>query len=118
MATKAAECIVAFDQEATDPLVYVPYFYSRIFDLHWVMYGCVATEARPMNLRGVGGKPGKVFGVWWLAKREKAGEGGSYIAGGFLEGGTPELNKQVEAAVANKTLWERGMSLRLAAGES
>ncbi|KAK9843571.1 hypothetical protein WJX84_001392 [Apatococcus fuscideae] len=60
---------------------YLPYFYSRIFDLHWEFYGSL--EGSTVFF---GDKKAKKFGTYWV----KDGK----VVGVFLEGGSPE---EVEA---------------------
>ncbi|KAA3486753.1 monodehydroascorbate reductase, seedling isozyme-like [Gossypium australe] len=65
---------------------YLPYFYSRIFELSWQFYGDNVGESlyfrdnNPLS-------PKPKFGSYWI----KDGK----VVGAFLEGGTPEENKAI-----------------------
>eukprot|EP00245_Coleochaete_scutata_P002817 TRINITY_DN1395_c0_g2_i1.p1 TRINITY_DN1395_c0_g2~~TRINITY_DN1395_c0_g2_i1.p1 ORF type:complete len:432 (-),score=71.50 TRINITY_DN1395_c0_g2_i1:562-1857(-) len=64
---------------------YLPYFYSRAFELSWVFYGDNVGDTVFFGDATV--KAGAKFGTYWV----KDGN----IVGAFLEGGTPEENAAV-----------------------
>lgn len=59
------------------PYDYLPYFYSRIYDLGWVFYG-----EQKGDTVFFGDKSAKKFGTYWVD--------GDTVVGGFLEGGSGE----------------------------
>lgn len=65
---------------------YLPFFYSRAFDLSWQFYGdnvgdtVLFGDSDPAS-------PKPKFGSYWI----KDGK----VVGAFLEGGTPEENKAI-----------------------
>lgn len=65
------------DPAATKPYDYLPFFYSRIFDLSWKYYG--TADGEPVFFKGDGKKIGSV----WVDKEGK-------VTGAFLESGSPE----------------------------
>ncbi len=65
---------------------YLPYFYSRSFDLSWQFYGDNVGEAVTWGREAVQPSPSK-FGTYWI----KDGK----VVGAFLEGGSPEENKAI-----------------------
>lgn len=68
---------------------YLPYFYSRSFDLSWQFYGDNIGETVAFGDRSIESKPTK-FGGYWV----KDGK----LIGAFLEGGTPEENSAIAKA--------------------
>ncbi|KAK4281626.1 hypothetical protein QN277_013095 [Acacia crassicarpa] len=80
-AIKAAE-----ERKTTEEYDYLPYFYSRSFDLAWQFYGdnvgdtVLFGDNNPES-------PKPNFGTYWV----KDGK----VVGAFLEGGTPEDNKAI-----------------------
>lgn len=75
-AAEAGESISEYD--------YLPYFYSRSFDLSWQFYGDNVGET--VFFGDTEGKPAK-FGTYWV----KEGK----LIGAFLEGGSPDENKAI-----------------------
>jgi monodehydroascorbate reductase (NADH) len=67
-----------------DEYDYLPFFYSRSFDLSWQFYGDNVGEAVIWG-REDAGAPGSKFGAYWV----KDGK----VVGAFLEGGSAEENK-------------------------
>jgi monodehydroascorbate reductase (NADH) len=65
---------------------YLPYFYSRAFELSWQFYGDNVGEGITWGREGASAAKSK-FGTYWV----KDGK----IMGAFLEGGTPEENKMM-----------------------
>jgi len=65
---------------------YLPYFYSRAFELSWQFYGDNVGEGITWGREGACAAKSK-FGTYWV----KDGK----IMGAFLEGGTPEENKMM-----------------------
>lgn len=65
---------------------YLPYFYSRSFDLSWQFYGdnvgesVIFGDSSPTS-------PSHKFGAYWVA--------GGKVVGAFLESGSPEENKAI-----------------------
>lgn len=62
---------------------YLPYFYSRIFDLSWVFYG-----RNKGNIVHFGDFNSRKFGAFWVQ--------GGHVVGCFLEGGSPDENSMVQ----------------------
>ncbi|XP_022985194.1 monodehydroascorbate reductase, seedling isozyme-like isoform X2 [Cucurbita maxima] len=86
-AMKAVEGIMA-KGKVVEEYDYVPYFYSRVFDLSWRFYGDNVGDATVVfGNRNPGAKKPK-FGCYWI----KDGR----IMGGFLEGGSDEENKAIQ----------------------
>lgn len=86
-AEQAVKAIFASEQGKTvDEYDYLPYFYSRSFDLSWQFYGdnvgdtVIFGDSNPSSA-----KP--KFGSYWI----KDGK----VVGAFLESGTPEENKAI-----------------------
>lgn len=71
---------------------YLPYFYSRSFNLSWQFYGDNVGDVTVWGLEGLEdkSKPIDKFGAYWV----KDGK----VFGAFLENGTPEENKALAAA--------------------
>jgi monodehydroascorbate reductase (NADH) len=65
---------------------YLPYFYSRSFDLSWQFYGDNVGEAVTWGREAAQLSSSK-FGTYWI----KDGK----VVGAFLEGGSPEENKAI-----------------------
>lgn len=83
----AMQAIFASEQgKSIDEYDYLPYFYSRSFDLSWQFYGDnVGESALFGDNNPTSAKP--KFGSYWV----KDGK----VVGVFLEGGTPEENKAI-----------------------
>ncbi|XP_073309831.1 monodehydroascorbate reductase-like [Primulina huaijiensis] len=86
-AEQAVKAIFASEQKTSiDEYDYLPYFYSRAFDLSWQFYGdnvgdtVLFGEHDPIS-------PTHKFGTYWI----KNGK----LVGAFLESGTPEENKAI-----------------------
>ena len=75
-----------------DEYDYLPFFYSRSFDLSWQFYGDNTGECVTWGLDRAGAS-GSKFGAYWV-KDDK-------VVGAFLEGGSPDENK-VLARVARE----------------
>ena len=73
-----------------DEYDYVPYFYSRAFNLSWQFYGdnvgdsIIFGETDPTT-------PNAKFGAYWIKDNK--------IVGAFLENGSPEENKAIAKLV-------------------
>lgn len=65
---------------------YLPYFYSRSFDLSWQFYGDNVGETVLFGDNSPT-SPKPKFGSYWI----KDGK----VVGAFLEGGTPEENQAI-----------------------
>ena len=65
---------------------YLPFFYSRSFDLSWQFYGDNVGETVIWGREGAGA-PGSKFGAYWVKD--------SKVIGTFLEGGSPDENKLI-----------------------
>lgn len=65
------------DPGKTGPYEYLPFFYSRIFNLSWQYYG--TADGEPVFFKAGDNKIGSV----WVDKY-------NHIVGAFLESGTPE----------------------------
>ncbi|CAI5484363.1 unnamed protein product [Closterium sp. Yama58-4] len=90
-AIKAAEA-----GEQVPDYAYLPYFYSRSFDLSWQFYGDNVGEAVHYGLKdgkAAGEGPAK-FGAYWV----KDGK----VVGAFLEGGSAEENKAIAKAAQDQ----------------
>ncbi|KAL8526303.1 hypothetical protein ACS0TY_015500 [Phlomoides rotata] len=86
-AEQAVKAIYASEQgKSVDEYVYLPYFYSRAFDLSWQFYGdnvgetVLFGDSNPTS-------PTHKFGTYWI----KDGK----VIGAFLESGTPEENSAI-----------------------
>ncbi|KAH7512129.1 hypothetical protein FEM48_Zijuj12G0057800 [Ziziphus jujuba var. spinosa] len=86
-AEQAVKAIKASEEgKSIDAYDYLPYFYSRAFDLSWQFYGdnvgdtVLFGDSNPAS-------PKAKFGSYWI----KDGK----VVGAFLEGGTPEENKAI-----------------------
>lgn len=89
-ATQAVQAIKAAEKGETIPEYdYLPYFYSRSFDLSWQFYGDNVGETVTFGSRDLEAKPTK-FGGYWV----KDGK----LHGAFLEGGSAEENKAIAKA--------------------
>ncbi|KAJ7554972.1 hypothetical protein O6H91_05G017900 [Diphasiastrum complanatum] len=89
---------------------YLPYFYSRSFDLSWQFYGDNVGEDVVFGRDNTTTQP--KFGAYWI----KDGK----IVGAFLEGGTPEENKALAklakeqpTAPSKETLLAEGLNFAL-----
>lgn len=81
------QAIVASAEGKTiDEYDYLPYFYSRSFDLSWQFYGDNVGDAVLFGDSDPA-SPKPKFGSYWI----KDGK----VVGAFLEGGTPEENKAI-----------------------
>ncbi|KAG2499103.1 hypothetical protein HYH03_003286 [Edaphochlamys debaryana] len=89
----AAQAIKAALGLAPPPYDYLPYFYSRIFNLAWVFYGEAAPGATVVHFGDT--KEAKCFGALWVSAD-------GHLVGAFLEGGSPEDPAVLKAAVASK----------------
>lgn len=67
-----------------DEYDYLPFFYSRSFDLSWQFYGDNTGESVIWGLDGAGAS-GSKFGAYWVNNGK--------VVGAFLEGGSPDENK-------------------------
>lgn len=86
-AIQAVQAIKAAEQGKTiDEYDYLPYFYSRSFDLSWQFYGdnvgesILFGDANPTT-------PKAKFGAYWIKDNK--------VVGAFLENGSPEENKAI-----------------------
>lgn len=90
---------------------YLPYYYSRIFDLSWVFYGSASSETVEFGERDAEGaalgEKKQTFGAFHLREID----GGKRIVGAFLEGGSPEQNAVVKKLVEARALVEEGSAL-------
>lgn len=81
------QAIFASEQgKSIDEYDYLPYFYSRAFDLSWQFYGDNVGDTILFGDNSPSSASRK-FGTYWI----KDGK----IVGAFLEGGTPEENKAI-----------------------
>lgn len=86
-AEQAVKAIFASEQgKSVDEYDYLPYFYSRAFDLSWQFYGDNVGETVLFGDADPKSATHK-FGQYWI----KDGK----IAGAFLESGSPEENKAI-----------------------
>eukprot|EP00198_Chlamydomonas_reinhardtii_P011135 XP_001700472.1 monodehydroascorbate reductase [Chlamydomonas reinhardtii] len=91
--SSAAQAVKAITSTSAPPPAYeyLPFFYSRVFNLSWVFYGEAAADATPVHFGDL--NEAKVFGCLWL------GAGGRLV-GAFLEGGSGEEAAVLKSAVA------------------
>lgn len=100
-----ARDVAAGDSASAPPYSYLPYYYSRIFDLGWVFYGSQGAESVEFGSRDAeaaarGEK--QTFGTFHLEEVESDGDlkgKRKKIVGAFLEGGSPEQNAVVKKLV-------------------
>ncbi|KAI5664799.1 hypothetical protein M9H77_24122 [Catharanthus roseus] len=86
-AEQAVKAIFASEQgKAIDEYDYLPYFYSRAFDLSWQFYGDNVGETVLFGDNDPSSSSHK-FGSYWI----KDGK----VVGAFLESGTPDENKAI-----------------------
>ncbi|CAL5207380.1 unnamed protein product [Lathyrus oleraceus] len=86
-AEQAAKAIFAADVgKSVEEYDYLPYFYSRSFDLSWQFYGDNVGETVLFGDNDPASSKPK-FGTYWI----KEGK----VVGAFLEGGTPDENKAI-----------------------
>eukprot|EP00899_Mesostigma_viride_P024075 jgi/Mesvir1/4852/Mv11128-RA.1 len=79
----AAHAVATVMGQATDAYDYLPYFYSRVFDLAWVFYGQNTGECIHF-----GDHAAKKFGAYWV--------NGGKVVGAFLEGGSADENAAIQ----------------------
>ncbi|KAI4318842.1 hypothetical protein MLD38_032503 [Melastoma candidum] len=86
-AEQAVKAIIAAEEGKTvEEYDYLPYFYSRSFDLSWQFYGDNVGDAVLFGDNSPT-SPKPKFGTYWI----KDGK----VVGAFLEGGNPEENKAI-----------------------
>lgn len=91
-----------------DAYDYLPYFYSRAFDLSWQFYGDNVGERTVLFGDNNPSSPKPKFGTYWI----KDGK----VNGAFLEGGSPDENKAIakvareQPKVENVDLAKEGLS--------
>lgn len=86
-AAQAVQAIKANEEgKSIEEYDYLPYFYSRSFDLSWQFYGDNVGEAYLFGDNNPAAPKAK-FGSYWV----KDGK----VVGAFLESGTPEENKAI-----------------------
>jgi monodehydroascorbate reductase (NADH) len=86
-AMQAVQAIKAAEKgEVVDDYDYLPFFYSRSFDLSWQFYGDNVGDAVIWGREGAGA-PGSKFGAYWVKDNK--------VLGAFLEGGSPDENKLI-----------------------
>ncbi|KAJ7562759.1 hypothetical protein O6H91_03G083300 [Diphasiastrum complanatum] len=110
-AIQAVQAIKAAEAGNTIPEYdYLPFFYSRSFDLSWQFYGDNVGDDVVFGRDNSTPKP--KFGSYWI----KDGK----IVGAFLEGGSPEENKAIAkvareqpAAPSKETLLAEGLDFAL-----
>ncbi|KAG9455055.1 hypothetical protein H6P81_007959 [Aristolochia fimbriata] len=107
-AEQAVKAIKASEEgKPIDDYDYLPYFYSRAFDLSWQFYGDNVGDTVLFGDNSPESQKPK-FGSYWI----KDGK----VVGAFLEGGTPEENKaiaqvaRVQPTVGDVNLVEEGLN--------
>jgi monodehydroascorbate reductase (NADH) len=86
-AMQAVQAIKAAEKgEVVDEYDYLPFFYSRSFDLSWQFYGDNVGETVHWGREGAG-TSGSKFGAYWVKDNR--------VMGAFLEGGSPDENKLI-----------------------
>jgi len=102
-AMQAAKKIASLSLAKTNDIPafqYTPYFYSRVMNLGWVLYGETPQKGADihyvgdMNIEGNG-----IFAAFWVSQE------GNKVIGGFLEGGTPEQVKEINTIVSEGRKW-------------
>lgn len=84
-AIQAVQAIKAAEKgETVDDYDYLPFFYSRSFDLSWQFYGDNTGDSVVWGLDGASAS-GSKFGAYWINDGK--------VVGAFLEGGSPDENK-------------------------
>jgi len=87
-AMQAVQAIKAAEKgEVVDEYDYLPFFYSRSFDLSWQFYGDNVGESVIWGRERAGTTPGSKFGAYWVKDNK--------VVGTFLEGGSPDENKLI-----------------------
>ena len=56
----------ALDSSFNEKYDYLPYFYSRVFDLSWVFYGFNEGTAVEFGKK----EPGEMFGCFWVSNKK------------------------------------------------
>uniref|UniRef100_A0A7I4AYM5 monodehydroascorbate reductase (NADH) n=1 Tax=Physcomitrium patens TaxID=3218 RepID=A0A7I4AYM5_PHYPA len=85
-AMQAVQAIKAAEKgEVVDEYDYLPFFYSRSFDLSWQFYGDNVGET--VHWGREAGTPDSKFGAYWVKDNR--------VMGAFLEGGSPDENKLI-----------------------
>lgn len=86
-AIQAVQAVKAAEKgETIEEYDYLPFFYSRSFDLSWQFYGDNTGESVLWGVKDAGA-PGSKFGAYWLHDGK--------VVGAFLEGGSAEENKSL-----------------------
>ncbi|KAG0609671.1 hypothetical protein M758_7G005200 [Ceratodon purpureus] len=86
-AMQAVQAIKAAEKgEVVDEYDYLPFFYSRSFDLSWQFYGDNVGETVIWGREGAAA-PGSKFGAYWVKDNK--------VLGAFLEGGSADENKLI-----------------------
>jgi monodehydroascorbate reductase (NADH) len=103
-AAQAVQAIKAKEEgRSVEEYDYLPYFYSRSFDLSWQFYGDNVGEAVIFGDNNPA-TPKAQFGSYWI----KDGR----VVGVFLENGTPEENKAIAKVARAQPLVESKEELR------
>eukprot|EP00270_Netrium_digitus_P000290 TRINITY_DN1027_c0_g1_i1.p1 TRINITY_DN1027_c0_g1~~TRINITY_DN1027_c0_g1_i1.p1 ORF type:complete len:433 (+),score=147.81 TRINITY_DN1027_c0_g1_i1:135-1433(+) len=88
-AIQAVKAILAAEKGEEVPAYdYLPYFYSRVFDLSWQFYG--DNKGEKVVVYGREDPTSKKFGAYWVNEGK--------VFGTFLEGGSPEENAAIAKA--------------------
>eukprot|EP00249_Psilotum_nudum_P003370 c16767_g1_i1 orf=535-1839(-) len=86
-AIQAVQAIKAAEEGKTiDEYDYLPYFYSRAFDLSWQFYGDNVGETVVFGDNNPS-IPNAKFGAYWIKDKK--------VVGAFLENGSPDENKAI-----------------------
>ncbi|XP_024385327.1 monodehydroascorbate reductase, seedling isozyme [Physcomitrium patens] len=86
-AMQAVQAIKAAEKgEVVDEYDYLPFFYSRSFNLSWQFYGDNVGETVLWGRNGAAASESK-FGAYWVKDNK--------VMGAFLEGGSPDENKLI-----------------------
>jgi len=74
----------ALDSSFNEKYDYLPYFYSRVFDLSWVFYGFNEGTAVEFGKK----EPGEMFGCCWVSNKK--------VVGIFAESASPEQVEKIK----------------------
>jgi len=91
---------------SSDAFRYSPYFYSRIMNLGWVLYGETPQAGVEVCYVGDLSNEGNGrFAAFWVSNDTKK------VVGGFLEGGSPDEVNELRAIVSEGRVWPLSESL-------
>lgn len=103
-AMRAARTLAAMDGTISDPdspFIYEPYFYSRVLNLGWVLYGQTPpADKADVHYQGDMSELGdSKFAAFWVCNQARK------VVGAFMEGGSSEENADVKRIVSQGASW-------------